>query len=232
MWRGPVTLAVITVVALAVMPALAAEGPTITASDTVFTPSELTIAPGETVTFANAGGSHNFVFQDGSYPTDPTPANSAVWANLSRTFTQADEYRFVCGAHPQMIGRILVEDPAATPTATPTPTPTPTPQPSEPPPEVRGLSLAATTFCTRRGPRCARPGVRVRIDLSQPARVTGTLRRRGRGFGRVRFGTVAGGARTLSFRRTAAGRRLTAGRYTLRLRIAGREQRVLRFKVR
>ena len=61
----------------------------------------------------------------------------------------------------------------------------------------------------------------MQIDLSQPATVTGTLRRRGRGFGRVRFGTVQAGARTLSFRRNAAGRRLTAGRYTLRLRIAG-----------
>ena len=74
--------------------------------------------------------------------------------------------------------------------------------------------------------------MRVRIDLTQPATVTGTLRRRSRGYGRIRFGTVEAGARTLSFRRNAAGRRLTAGRYTLRLRIAGEKQPALRFRVR
>ena len=72
----------------------------------------------------------------------------------------------------------------------------------------------------------------MRIDLSQPATVTGALRRRGRRYGRVRFGTVATGARTLAFRRTAAGRRLLRGRYTLRLQIAGELQPALRFSVR
>jgi hypothetical protein len=40
----------------------------------------------------------------------------------------------------------------------------------------------------------------VRIDVSTPATVSGTLRRRGRGFVRVRFGTVEPGPRTLRFR--------------------------------
>jgi plastocyanin len=230
-WRGPVTLAVITGVALAVMPALAAQGPTITASDTVFTPAELTVAPGEAVKLANAGGTHNFRFPDGDYPMFPTPSNDPVWDDLSRTFAQPGEYPFVCGAHPQMTGVVRVQDPAAT--ATPTPTPTPTPEPSESaPPEVRTLRVAGASFCMRRGPRCPKPGVRVRIDLSQPATVAGTLRRRGRRFGNVRFGTVAAGARTLRFRRTTAGRRLVSGRYTLRLRIAGDAQPALRFRVR
>ena len=229
MWRWPVTLVVISVAALAVMPAVAAQGPTITASNEVFTPDRVTIAPGETVKFANAEGSHNFVFPDRAYPEIPTPANDSVWDDQSRTFTETGVYSFVCGAHPNMKGAIEVRDPAATPTPTPTPrTPTPAPSGSEGL-EVRRLAMAGTTFCTR---RCARPGVRVRIDLSQPAAVSGTLRRRGRGFGRVRFGTVQAGARTLSFRRNAAGRRLTAGRYTLRLRIAGEEQPALRFRVR
>jgi hypothetical protein len=98
--------------------------------------------------------------------------------------------------------------------------------------EVRMLRMAAGPFCTRRGKSCSKPGVRVRIDLSQPATVSGTLRRRNRSFGRVRFGTVAAGPRTLSFRRNAAGRRLTAGRYTLRLQVAGAPQDALSFRVR
>jgi plastocyanin len=217
-WRGPVALAVIAGIALP------AQSPTITASDTVFTPGTVTIATGERLTLANAGGTHNFVFQDGAYPPDPAPPDDAAWDGLGRTFAQAGTYAFVCGAHPQMVGSVVVQDPAATPT------PTPTPVPSEPPPPtVRSLKLAATTFCIK---RCARPGVRVRIDLSQPATVTGTLRRRARGYGRVRFGTVAAGARTLTFRRNAAGRRLIPGRYTLRLRVAGEPQPPLQFRVR
>lgn len=81
--------------------------------------------------------------------------------------------------------------------------------------------------------------MRVRIDVSQPAEVTGALSRRpplgkakAKSFGRVRFGTVAAGMRTLSFTRNAAGKRLTAGRYTLKLTIAAQPPRTLRFKVR
>jgi plastocyanin len=227
MWSG--------LVALAVVPALAAQAPAITASDTVFTPGEVTIAPGGSVTLANAGGFHNFRFADGTeLPSEPRGPDHADWDNLSRTFTEPDDYSFVCGAHPTtMSGVIRVRAPAATPTPTPTPIPTPTPQPSPPEePEVRSLRVAAGTFCTRRGPRCARPGVRVRIDLTRPATVTGTLRRRSRAYGRVRFGTVPAGLRTLTFRRNAAGRRLVAGRYTLKITVADRAPQTLRFKVR
>jgi plastocyanin len=116
---------VIAAVALAVMPALAAQAPTITASDTVFTPAELTVAPGEAVKLANADGTHNFRFQDGDCPQFPTPSDNPVWDDLSRTFAQTGDYTFVCGAHPNMTGVVRVREPAATPTATPTPTPTP-----------------------------------------------------------------------------------------------------------
>ena len=68
--------------------------------------------------------------------------------------------------------------------------------------------------------------------------MTGTLSRRPRGrtrakrFGRVDFGTVAAGMRTLRFTKTAAGKRLTAGRYRLKLTIATRAPQTLSFKVR
>jgi hypothetical protein len=102
---------------------------------------------------------------------------------------------------------------------------------------VRALRLAGASFCTRRGPRCRRPGVRLRIDLARAAAVTGSLTRRGqrgraRRFGRVDLGTVPAGPRTLRFSRTATGRRLTAGRYTLRLRIGAAAPRMLRFRIR
>lgn len=225
MRRGVVAVALVT----GLVPVLQVQGTTITASDRVFTPREVTIAPGASVRLDNSGGFHNFVFADGSYPATPTGDTDPVWDNLSRTFAQAGDYSFVCGAHSEMTGIVHVRDPAATATPTPTPTPDPgpqpQPQPGSAPLEVRELELAANRFCVR----CA---VRVRIDLSQPATVTGTLQRRGRRFGRVRFGTVGAGPRTLRFRRTATGRKLVAGRYVLALRVAGEPQPALRFRVR
>ena len=101
------------------------------------------------------------------------------------------------------------------------------------------MRVSGATFCTKRGRTCARPGVRVAIDLSLPAKVTGNLSRqplrgkaRARRFGTVSFGTVAAGPRTLTFSRTAAGKRLAAGRYTLTLNVTGAAARTLRFKVR
>jgi plastocyanin len=237
------------------MPALAADDATVTASDFAFTPREVRVSVGNTVTFANSEGLHNFSFADGQeYPADPEPPGSA-WDGRSRTFTQAGTYAYRCEAHAaayDMRGVITVvdgggdTDPAPTPTPTPMPGPPPTPQPGGGPGgdgstavEIRTLRPAGTTFCIRRSRTCRRPGVRLRIDLSRAATVTGTLRRRpprgarrARRFGRVSLGTVAAGARTLRFSRTAGGRRLTPGRYTLALTIGDAAPRTVRFKVR
>ncbi len=77
----------------------------------------------------------------------------------------------------------------------------------------------------------------MRIDLSAPADVRGTLRRRAPGarrfkrFGAVDFGRVAAGPQRLRFARTSAGRRLKPGRYRLGLKAAGSEE-TLAFRVR
>ena len=104
---------------------------------------------------------------------------------------------------------------------------------------MRTLRVAGSTFCTKRGRGCAKPGVKVQIDLSRPAQVSGTLTRRpprgnaqAKSFGRVSFGTVAAGARTLTFTKNTAGKRLTAGRYKLKLTVSGRAPQTLSFKVR
>jgi len=139
---------------------------------------------------------------------------------------------------------------SASPTATATATPTATAAPAGPgtPPQpgapatgpaatatLRSASIARRA-CMRRGPRCRRPGARLRIDLSAPADVRANLRRKApgarrfRAFGTLRFGRVAAGPRTLTFTRTAAGRRLRPGRYTLALS-AGEARRTLAFRV-
>jgi plastocyanin len=246
--RGVLLVVIVGLGGVLGVPAMATQGPTITASDFEYTPPSLPIPVGGTVTFANAGGFHNFSFDDGQeFPSSARGPDDPAWNGLSRTFTQPGAYAFHCEAHPtQMQGTIIVGDatptPTPTPTATPRPTPTPTPPGggSDPGPggtgeralEVRTLRTAGTAFCVRRSRRCRRPGVRIRIDLSRAATVTGTLARRGRSFGRVSFGTVAAGPRTLRFTRTASGRRLTPGRYTLAIRVAGDPARTLRFRVR
>jgi len=235
----------VALVVAAVAPAIAAEDHTVTAANFYFTPAEITIAPGDRVVFANSGGLHNFAFDDGQkFPSVPTESSDPAWdASPSRTFGASGTYRFHCDEHgPSMSGTITVTGAAPTPTptatATPQPNPTPTPGPAEPV-RVRSLATAAASFCVRRGPACRRPDVRLRIDLSRPARVSGALRRRpprgkapARRFGRVDFGTVPAGPRTLRFRRTAAGRRLTAGRYALTVTVDGADAKTLRFRVR
>jgi hypothetical protein len=81
--------------------------------------------------------------------------------------------------------------------------------------------------------------VRLRIDLSDAARVGGVLQRRpprgkapAKRFGRVDFGTVPAGPRTLRLRRTSTGKRLSAGRYTLALTVSGAGTRSVSFRVR
>jgi plastocyanin len=250
---GLVAAAVIVGFALAGMPAPAArQAETIRAFDFGFDPDVVNVVAGDTVTFTiatNSASFHSFKFDDGpEYPPTGPAGQGPAWTNQSRTFTAAGRYTYVCGAHPFMLGEIDVSSAGSTPTpspsATATPTPTPTPQggstdPGDPELEVRTLRLTADTFCTRRGPRCTRPGVKLRIDLSEAAPVSGTLKRRpprgrarARGFGRVSFGSVAAGPRTLSFTRNAGGRRLTAGRYTLSVAVAGRAPRSLAFRVR
>jgi plastocyanin len=251
MRSGAITFIVVAGLVCWALPALAADGaaqgPTITASNYAYEPTTLTIAPGQTVTFANVQGPHNFAFADGpQLPPDPVEPTDPAWdAPPQRRFDTPGSYAFQCEFHPtQMNGVITVQAPGS-PTPTPTPPPGNPPPPPPPPPsgdtpvEVRTLRVDGATFCTRRGPRCRRPGVRVRIDLSRAAAVTGTLSRRApraarsRRFGTVRLGTVAAGPRTLRFTRTATGRRLKPGRYTLALTVAdGDFRRTLRFRVR
>jgi plastocyanin len=102
------------------------------------TGNELTIAPGQTVEFSYPGGAsfHNVVFEDpqpssctGVQPGDATPG----WKGSCR-FDEAGTFRFVCGYHDEMKGRVVVRAaPTPTPTATRTPTRTPTPTPTADP---------------------------------------------------------------------------------------------------
>ena len=131
--------------------------------------NELTIAPGETVTFAYPTGAsfHNVVFEGtpptscmGIEPDDPRPG----WSGSCR-FDAAGTYRFVCGVHAEMTGRVIVR-------AAPTPTPTPTIDP--------GGSPGPTATPT---PTPRRTGARDQLEgdaRANPALDAGARGRRGR----------------------------------------------------
>ncbi len=91
-------------IALAV-PAVLAATPsatyTVTATNFAWTPQTLSILPGESVTFTNSAGSHNWVSDD-----------SMGSCNLpcTKTFPNAGTFRYHCGPHPWMTGTIIVGD--------------------------------------------------------------------------------------------------------------------------
>lgn len=210
--------------------------------DNHFEPATVRVAPGEAVTWVNDGGTHNVRFEDGRFEAPADPAPPEAWpAPVRRSFNEPGAYRFYCEAHGGpggvgMSGIVLVgSQTAAPPPGAPgSGSPTGSPRAGA---AIRSLSAVGRRFCSRRGPRCRRPGVRLLINLSRAARVRGTLKRRAldrpgraRRYGTLDFGTVGEGRRVLRFARTRSGRRLARGRYSLTIRVEG-ESRVLRFSV-
>jgi plastocyanin len=77
----------------------------VTMGDLFFSPSSVTIAVGDTVTWRNTGQApHNATADDGSFHT-PTLNNGQ---SASHTFTQAGTFSYICTIHPQMKGTIRV----------------------------------------------------------------------------------------------------------------------------
>ncbi|HTI70654.1 MAG TPA: plastocyanin/azurin family copper-binding protein [Candidatus Limnocylindria bacterium] len=92
----------------------------VTLSGTSFSPPDLTIQVGDTITFTNKGGFHSVVCQGtdafcGSHPT----AQSAPWG-FSFTYANAGTYPFRCTVHSAnftsgMHGSVTVQTPTNTP---------------------------------------------------------------------------------------------------------------------
>ena len=70
-----------------------------------FTPGEVTIAPGESVTWTNDDGApHGLEFHDGAEGTDLLLPG----ASFSRRFDKPGTYDYNCSVHPYMTGRVVV----------------------------------------------------------------------------------------------------------------------------
>jgi plastocyanin len=236
----------------------------VVARDLAFTPSKVAVMPGDTLTIRHDDRLTAHDLQFGDEPNRRVEAGTG-WT-VERTFSAAEQrdapYTFFCSLHPGMSGVVYVNATGTVPSPTPAPTTSATASatatatatataapgspgaPAQPGAPSTGPLTAATLrsaaiaprACMRRSARCQRPGARLRIDLSAPADVRGTLRRRApgarrfRAFGALRFGRVAAGPVTLTFTRTASGKRLRPGRYRLALRAAA-STRALAFRV-
>lgn len=79
----------------------------VTVSDNQFTPADIQVAPGTTVTWTWASGAstHNVSFTDGVSSGDRGGAN----ASFSRTFATAGTFTYVCTLHGGMSGSVLVK---------------------------------------------------------------------------------------------------------------------------
>lgn len=74
----------------------------------VFTPSTLTVAVGQTVTFTFPGSAHNVFFDAKAGVPADIPGNN-VNVSITRQFGTAGTYPFNCHIHPGMSGTVVVQ---------------------------------------------------------------------------------------------------------------------------
>ena len=88
-------------------PGLAEEAKaTVTIDNFTFTPAELTISVGTTVTWANHDDiPHTVVEKNKLFRSKPLDTDDSY----SFTFTSVGTYDYFCGLHPHMVGKIIVK---------------------------------------------------------------------------------------------------------------------------
>jgi plastocyanin len=84
------------------------EGAKVSIANFAFAPAEITIAPGESITWTNDDGApHELEFDDA------TPGSDLLLpgARFSRRFDRPGTYDYNCSVHPYMTGRVVVHAP-------------------------------------------------------------------------------------------------------------------------
>jgi len=84
----------------------AKEGAKVSIANFAFAPPEITIAPGESVTWTNDDGApHGLEFDDNAPGTNLLLPG----ASFSRRFDRPGTYDYNCSVHPYMTGRVVVQ---------------------------------------------------------------------------------------------------------------------------
>jgi hypothetical protein len=98
-----------------------------------FTPADLTVNPGDTVSWTNTGGLHNVRLDNGLF-TQPSTPMSTLWT-VSRVFADQGDFRYYCVEHGAAGGIGMAGIVRVTPSApSPGPPPPGTPPPNSSPP--------------------------------------------------------------------------------------------------
>jgi plastocyanin len=81
---------------------------TVTTPNSTFSPADVTITTGGTVTWQFSGTRHNVVFQ-GTTPAGGNIPDQDPGASVSRTFAAPGTYNYFCARHSGMTGRVTVQ---------------------------------------------------------------------------------------------------------------------------
>jgi plastocyanin len=173
-----------------------------------FSPSTVTIAVGDTVTWTNDGGQHNVKFDDGQFEQPSNPSFS--WpSNPMRTFNAAGQYRYFCeehgpaGSYGGMVGTVVVQQAGTQP-----------PPGDTTAPDIDNLKVVPSTFCNSKTDRCPTRGTRIQFDIDEDAKIGGRIIRRkdGKRVGKVNL-TANAGENDFAW----SGKGLANGKYRLEL---------------
>jgi len=82
---------------------------TINIRDMMFTPSQITVAKGDTVTWTNNDTTTHTVVDDLSNVGGPSSGNIAPGQTYSFTFEKTGSFQYHCSIHPSMRGTIVVK---------------------------------------------------------------------------------------------------------------------------
>ncbi|MBD0281705.1 MAG: hypothetical protein ICV69_05875 [Thermoleophilaceae bacterium] len=151
-----------------------------------FTPRDVTIDQGETVTWRNVEGTHNVVFEGSERPFAPAGSSEPVWPYVRR-FDAPGTFRYYCEPHAGrgMAGTVTVNPagspPAPPPPGSPPPGGTPPPPGGTPPPP--GGSPPAGGGTTPGTPSGGKASTTVTLQISDSTPAQG---QRVRFFGSVR----------------------------------------------
>jgi plastocyanin len=174
-----------------------------------FSPTSVTISPGEKVTFTNSGDAMHDVAWDDGFATNPS-SPQLVWTSaVSRTFTTPGVYRFYCQNHggpngAGMSGKVIVLNPNGTP-------------PPGVTPDTKAPSLGKLTVSL------GRKRFTLKFSSSEKGTASGTIQRRNstgkfKTFGSVSFG-VGAGSNSRTIKKTSSGRSLTLGKFRVSFRV-------------
>jgi plastocyanin len=145
---------------------------TVTVGDDFFSPDEVRIEPGDTVTWNWAGtDEHTVTSYMGSGETFDSDLRTAP-ATFTHTFNKRGRFQYFCKPHPASMDSVVqVGEPLPPP---------PIPAPDTLKPSVTGLRAKHKRLCARRTRRCRRRSTKLVFTLSEDATVRVRISRAGR----------------------------------------------------